>query len=85
MEKNIREIVLLEIRKIGEEQAKKLAPLTDDLNLMDSGLDSLGFAILVTRLEDSLGLDPFTSADEAHYPETLGDLINLYEHASARI
>jgi acyl carrier protein len=82
---NIREIVLLEIRKIGEEQATKLAPLTDDLNLMDSGLDSLGFAILVTRLEDELGFDPFTEADEARYPVTLGDLMNFYEAAAARV
>ena len=82
---NIREIVLLEIRKIGEEQATKLAPLTDDLNLTDSGLDSLGFAILVTRLEDELGFDPFTEADEARYPVTLGDLMNFYEAAAARV
>lgn len=82
---NIREIVLSEIRKIGEEQATKLALLADDLNLMDSGLDSLGFAILVARLEDKLGFDPFTVADEARYPETLGDLINFYEDAAARV
>jgi acyl carrier protein len=79
---SIREIVLSEIRKIGEEQAARLAPLTDDLRLRDSGLDSLGLAILVTRLEDELGFDPFTEAGEARYPETLGDLVNFYENAS---
>jgi acyl carrier protein len=82
---NIREMVLSKIRKIGEEQAAQLAPLTDDLSLMDSGLDSLGFAILVTRLEDELGFDPFTAADEGRYPVTLGGLINFYEDAAARI
>ncbi len=80
---NVREMVLSELRKIGEQQAAQLAPLTDDLSLMDSGLDSLGFAILVTRLEDELGFDPFTMADEVTYPETLGDLISLYEKAAA--
>jgi acyl carrier protein len=80
----IKEIILSEIRKIGEEQDKQLAPLTDDLSLLDSGLDSLAFAILVTRLEDELGLDPFTQADEARYPVTLGDLIKFYENAVAR-
>ncbi len=80
---SIREKILSEIRKIGEEQSAQLAPLTDDLSLMDSGLDSLGFAILVTRLEDKLGFDPFTAADEARYPVTLGDLINFYEAAAA--
>jgi acyl carrier protein len=81
---NIREIVLSQMRKIGNEQDAQLAPLTDDLNLMDSGLDSLAFAILVTRLEDVLGFDPFAVADEARYPVTLGDLVNFYENAIAR-
>ena len=81
----IRTIILSEISKIGEEQAARVAPLTDELKLMDSGLDSLGFAILVTRLEDRLGLDPFTVAEEARYPETIGDLINFYEAAAARV
>jgi acyl carrier protein len=80
----IREIVLAEIRKIGGEQVAQLAPLTDDLKLMDSGLDSLGFAILVTRLEDQLGCDPFTEAEEASYPITLGDLLNFYANVPAR-
>jgi acyl carrier protein len=81
---NIKEIILSQMRKIGNEQDAQLAPLTDDLNLMDSGLDSLGFAILVTRLEDKLGFDPFAEADEARYPVTLGDLVNFYESAIAR-
>jgi acyl carrier protein len=78
----IRETIFSEIWKIGEEQGAQLSPLTDDLKLMDTGLDSLGFAILVTRLEDKLGFDPFTEASEASYPVTLGDLLNLYENAA---
>ena len=81
----IREAIFSEIRKIGQEQAAQLAPLTDDLKLMDTGLDSLGFAILVTRLEDKLGFDPFTEAEEASYPVTLGDLLNFYENTAARV
>ncbi len=80
---NIKEIVLSEIRKIGEEQQTQLAPLTNDLRLVDSGLDSLGFAILVSRLEDELGFDPFSQADQAPYPLTLGELIDTYEKAGA--
>ncbi len=82
---NIRETILLEIRKIGEEHSTQLAPLTDDLSLMDSGLDSLGFAILAARLEDTLDLDPFIEADEARYPVTLGDFISFYENVVARV
>jgi acyl carrier protein len=57
-------------------------PLTDETALLDSGLDSLGIAILVTRLEDSLGFDPFTQLDIASPPATLGELIQLYENAA---
>lgn len=46
--------------------------------LLDSGLDSLGFAILVSRLEDELGFDPFSEADEAYYPQTFSDFIDFY-------
>lgn len=80
---NIREILRSEIKKIGEEQQTQLAPLTDDLRLVDSGLDSLGFAILVSRLEDELGFDPFSHADQTSYPLTLRDLIAIYEKVDA--
>ena len=63
-------------------KGKALPPLTDELAMLDSGLDSLGIAVLVTRLEDTLGLDPFTDSDITSPPVTLGDFIQLYEHAS---
>jgi acyl carrier protein len=46
---------------MGAEQKQKQAPPMDDLVSADSGLHSLGFAILVARLEDEFGLDPFTA------------------------
>lgn len=74
--------ILSEMRKVAEEQAKKLAPLSDDLVLLDSGLDSLCFAVLVARLEDKLGLDPFTAADDVAFPVTLGDFVKVYDRAA---
>ena len=71
------------VRQIADEHKKTLAPLSDDLALLDSGLDSLGFAILVARLEDELGVDPFTSDDNIEFPVTLGDFIRVYENAAA--
>jgi len=71
-----------QVQKIADEQDKKLAPLTDELNLLESGLDSLCFAILVARLEDELGCDPFTASDDIQFPVTLGDFVRLYENAS---
>jgi acyl carrier protein len=73
-----------EMQKVAAEQAKTLAPLSDDLVLLDSGLDSLCFAVLVARLEDKLGLDPFTASDDVAFPVTLGDFVKVYEHAVAR-
>jgi hypothetical protein len=69
------------MQKVAAEQAKTLAPLSDDLVLLDSGLDSLCFAVLVARLEDKLGLDPFTASDDVAFPVTLGDFVKVYEHA----
>ena len=71
-----------EIQKVASEQNVTLAPLSDDMNLLDSGLDSLCFAILVARLEDSLGVDPFTASDDVTFPVTLGDLVQAYENAA---
>lgn len=75
--------VMSQITQIAEEQQKTLGALSDDLVLLDSGLDSLGFAILVARLEDELGVDPFTASDDVQFPVTLGDFIRVYEHATA--
>ncbi|HXD75604.1 MAG TPA: acyl carrier protein [Vicinamibacterales bacterium] len=80
---SLKAVVVSQIREIAEEDARSLPPLTDDLVLLDSGLDSLAIAILVARLEETLGFDPFTESDEVAYPVTLGDFIAFYEHAAA--
>ena len=69
-----------QMAQVAREHGKILAPLQDDLVLADCGLDSLGFAVLVARLEDTLGIDPFTAAEEAFFPVTLGDFVKVYEH-----
>jgi hypothetical protein len=68
------------MEEVAREHGKILAPLKDDLVLADSGLDSLGFAVLVARLEDTLGVDPFTASDEVVFPLTLGDFVKVYEN-----
>lgn len=52
--------------------------LEDATVLLDTGLDSLGYAIYVAELEDALGYDPFTVADEGYYPTTFGELLRFY-------
>ena len=53
--------------------------LHNELVLLESGLDSLGFAVLVTRLELDLGYDPFSLMEEPFYPHTFGDFVALYD------
>lgn len=79
---SIKSAVISQIQQIRGEAAQDLPPLADDLVLLDSGLDSLSLAILVTRLEDLLGLDPFTESDETSPPVTLGEFIQFYENAA---
>jgi acyl carrier protein len=71
-----------QMERIASEQGKTLAPLSDELVLLDSGLDSLGFAVLVARLEDTLGIDPFTAAEDVQFPVTLGDFVRVYENGA---
>lgn len=53
--------------------------INDNTVLLESGLDSLGFAILVARLEEELGYDPFIMMTEPIYPRTLGELVAIYQ------
>lgn len=61
------------------ESSLQCEELTDDTVLLNSGLDSLGFAILVARLEEELGFDPFVEMEEAVYPTTFGEFLAIYE------
>ncbi|WP_397233994.1 acyl carrier protein [Pelodictyon phaeoclathratiforme] len=56
-----------------------VSDFSDDTVLLESGLDSLGFAILVARLEEELQYDPFSMMDEPVYPRTLGEFVAVYE------
>ena len=79
---DVRKEIVGQFKQVAQEQKKRLAPLTDGLELLNSGLDSLCFAILVIRLEDSLGLDPFAASEDDRFPVTFGDFVNLYEHVA---
>lgn len=72
--------VKTQFEEVAAEQHRKLARLSDDLKLLDSGLDSLSFALIVARLEEALGFDPFESSDDMRFPVTYGDFVSLYEN-----
>lgn len=71
------------MQQIAGEQKITLPSLEDDLSLHETGFDSLAFAILVVRLEDDLGVDPFTIAEDAGFPLTVGDFVKAYENVPA--
>jgi acyl carrier protein len=79
---NVRSEIEMQFKQVAQEQHKRLAPLRDGLELLNSGLDSLCFAIIVTRLEDSFGTDPFHKSEDAQFPVTFRDFVNLYEHVT---
>ena len=76
---SVRSTITTQFEQVAKEQHKRLAALTDDLVLLESGLDSLCFAIIVARLEDTLGFDPFSVTEDVDFPVTLGDFIRFYE------
>lgn len=80
---SVRSTILAQIEEIARKDNIKLPPLSDDLSLADTGLDSLNMAVLVATLEDKVGVDPFTAADEARFPVTVGDFVAMYDDALA--
>jgi len=80
---SVRSTIFLAMQRIAEEQKVTLPPLQDDLSLHETGFDSLAFAILVARLEDDLGVDPFTVAEDAAFPSTVGEFVRAYENVPA--
>ena len=80
---SVRSSIFSAMQQIAEEQKITLPPLQDDLSLHETGFDSLAFAILVARLEDQLGIDPFTIADDAAFPSTVGEFVRAYENVPA--
>jgi acyl carrier protein len=79
----LKQTIIEQINHVASEQARLIAPLTDDLILLNSGLDSLCFAIIVARLEQKLGVDPFAETEDLQYPVTLGDLVRCYDKLAA--
>ncbi|MGO9931308.1 MAG: acyl carrier protein [Steroidobacteraceae bacterium] len=72
----MRTTVTSQFEQVAREQNCKLARLSGDLKLLDSGLDSLSFAMIVMGLEEALGFDPFGVADEVVFPVTFGDFVS---------
>lgn len=81
---SVRESIINIFEEVVEQTNSELlvSELRDDTVLLESGLDSLGFAILVAQLDEELDIDPFVEMDEPVYPRTFGEFVSIYEKAS---
>ncbi|MCG8422628.1 MAG: acyl carrier protein [Proteobacteria bacterium] len=75
LEQIIREIFLETLEEGGKELSGELV---DDSILLDTGMDSLGFATVVAKLDNEIGYDPFTLMTTPFYPKTYGEFIGIY-------
>jgi acyl carrier protein len=78
----VRSEIESQFKYVAKEHDKRLALLTDDLELVDSGLDSLCFAVVIVRLEAALGIDPFSVSEDSVFPVTFGEFVKFYENAA---
>jgi acyl carrier protein len=76
-----------EIVVVLKESGGEVPAITDSSALMRGGLglDSMDFAVLVVRLEQRLGCDPFNSAELEQFPTTVGELTSLYDKTRAKV
>lgn len=81
MSSSLRSTITATFSQVFSEQVEgtSLPEISDNLILLESGLDSMGFAVLVVELEEVLGFDPFSLSDEAFYPSTFGEFVSFYE------
>lgn len=74
------EVVSRAIGEVFEENGKpKVAVRPDSRILEDLGLDSLNLALLLVKLEERTGRDPFAAGFENF--TTVGELVALYQKA----
>ncbi|MGV3772074.1 MAG: acyl carrier protein [Verrucomicrobiales bacterium] len=85
MTDTIRQTIIEEISGVLKDAGKQIPEVNESTSLLDGGMgmDSLDFAVLVVRLEQRLGSDPFNSATLDRFPTTLGALVSVYQNAAA--
>lgn len=76
---SLRDAILEELSLLFEEDGIARPEFADELVLLSTELDSLGFAVLVARLDERLGYDPFSLMNEPVYPQTLGEFVEIYD------
>lgn len=81
---NIREIVLGHLATVVTERSPLPFPteVDDEMLLDDFWLDSIAFTGLVTSIEADVGFIPTEILRGVSFPETIGDLVEVYEEVN---
>lgn len=79
------ELIVHKIATILSERGDSTPALTPETRISASGLDSLDIAALIVRLEEQLGFDPFSAGTLDRYPQTLGEMADLYASSNSNI
>lgn len=69
-----------QVAELGDCQL--VEPIKANTLLLECGLDSLGYAMLVAQLEEELGFDPFTELAIDTYPSTFAEFVNIYQECA---
>jgi len=77
----------LQIRQAMQQVAelsdcKLVEPIESGTLLLECGLDSLSYAMLVAQLEEDLGFDPFTELEIDIYPNTFAEFLGIYQQCA---
>ena len=77
----LRNLILETFKEVAEQnQLTLVETITDDSMLLEIGLDSIGFATVITMLELKLDYDPFLLMEEPAYPNTFAEFLKVYDH-----
>lgn len=79
LEQQIRD-TMQQVAELSDCQLMK--PIEPDTMLLECGLDSLGYAMLVAQLEEDLGSDPFTELGLDIYPSTFAEFLAIYQQCA---
>jgi hypothetical protein len=80
---SVRETIVEVFTEVAKEQNRAITPPADETPLLDLGLDSLSTAVIIVRLEERFGSDPFSTGEAVEPPETFGEFVALYEQSGA--
>jgi|TARA_R110002167_G_scaffold31464_18_gene103292 acyl carrier protein len=80
MKVNLEQQIRQAMQQVAElSDCQLIEPIEANTLLLECGLDSLAYAMLVAQLEEELGFDPFTELAIDTYPSTFAEFLANYQ------